>query len=387
MASTVNELLEELKNLVEAETETAKEQVDALKAKFYRMTERTPEDEASLKEILASYREERAKQAAETAAEMAANEAAKSAILARLKELAASETADVLSSLNEVRELQARWKEIGLVSAQRVQEFNKQYSQYLEQFYDLVKIDIELRDLDLRKNLEAKTKLVEEAVALAAEKSIVEANRRLQQLHEEWAKIGPVAREVREDLWEKFKAASTVINKAHQAYYEELHRQEEENLVRKQALIAKLREVKANTEDLTIKEWDAMAETIKGLQAEWRTIGFAPRKVNQAIYDEFRGEIDAFFEARKTTVKALRETARQKHQEYLERQAERERKHQEYLERQAARQAERDARAEQNKARAEERKRAEAEEAKRIAKMKPEDMWGAIADKWRVTKK
>lgn len=383
MTNTTKELLEELKGLVDQEVETAKEQIDALKAKFYRMDDRTPEDETALKEILAGYRAERQKMAAENAAKIEANEHAKSEILNRLKELAESETADVLQSLNEVRELQARWKEIGQVSAQRVQEYAKRYNQYLEQFYDLVKIDIELREMDLKKNLELKTKLIEEAEQLMKSQAIIEANRRLQELHEEWAKIGPVARDLREALWTRFKEASTAINKSHQAYFDALHKQEQECLEKKQALIAKVKELREQTVELTVKQWDALAEQVKALQAEWRTIGFAPRKYNQAIFEEFRQELDAFFQARKENVAALRQQAKQRHQEYLERQAERERKHQEYLQRQA----EREARAEERKARAEERKAQEAEEEKRIAKMKPNEMWSAIADKWKVTKK
>lgn len=383
MANTTKELLEELKVLASQDLETAKDQIEGLKAKFYRMDDRTPEDEAELKQILADYRAERQKQAEANAAQTEANEHNKSDILSRLKELAESETADVLGSLKEVRELQARWKEIGAVSAQRAAEYAKRYNQYLEQFYDLVKIDIELREMDLKKNLESKTHLIEEAERLTQSKSVVEANRRLQQLHEEWAKIGPVAREIREEIWNRFKTASTAINKAHQAYFDELHAAEQQNLERKQALIAKIKELAENAKELTIKQWDELAEQVKGLQAEWRTIGFAPRKNNQAIFDEFRAEIDAFFQARKEAVATLRAEAKQRHQEYLERQAERERKHEEYLQRQA----EREARAEERKAREEEHKARQAEEDKRIAKMKPSEMWDAIADKWKVTKK
>ena len=381
--TTTKELLEELKTLVGQDIETTRESIEALKAKFYRMDDRTPEDETELKDLLAGYRAERQKQAEQNAAQIETNEHAKSEILTRLKELAESETADVLGSLKEVRELQAKWKEIGTVSAQRAGEYAKRYNQYLEQFYDLVKIDIELREMDLKKNLEAKTKLIKEAEKLTESKAVIEANRRLQELHDEWAKIGPVPREFREELWERFKNASTTINKAHQAYFDTLHAAEQQNLERKQALIDRLKEQMESAKDLSIKQWDELAEQVKAMQAEWRTIGYAPKKYNQSIFNEFRGLMDSFFDTRKEAVKALRAEFKQRHEEYLQRQAEREKHHEEYLQRVA----EREAREKERQARAEERKAAAVEEEKRIAKMKPNEMWEAIADKWKVTKK
>ena len=142
-----------------------------------------------------------------------------------------------MGNLQKMRDLQAEWKTIGQVPPTNAQEIWKLYQQYQEQFYDLVKINIELRDLDFKKNLEMKTLLCEAAEKLQENPSVVEASRALQQLHDEWAEIGPVARELREDLWNRFKAASTIINKKHQAYFDQLHAQEAENLAKKRILI------------------------------------------------------------------------------------------------------------------------------------------------------
>lgn len=153
--------------------------------------------------------------------------------------------------------------------------------------------------------------LCEAAERLQNNENIVEANRALQQLHEEWAEIGPVARELREQLWERFKAASTLINKKHQAYFDELHAKEQANLEKKQAIVEQLREINApvvNNEPLTTKQWDELTEKIQGLQNEWRTIGFAPKKFNQSVYEEYRAECDRFFHAKTAHFKEVRDT-------------------------------------------------------------------------------
>lgn len=375
-------LIDELEALLNEDIESIKDQVESIKTRFY-SSERLAEEEEKFKALLVTYREKKAVITEKLASELKANLARKEAIVAELKKLADAATADVMGDLQKVRDLQAEWKEIGAVPAEKVAQLNKDYSTALEQFYDLVRINFELRDHDLKRNLELKTAIIEKAVALQANKSVIEANRMLQKLHEEWAEVGPVARELREEIWTKFKEASTIINKKHQEYFDALHQKEQENLEKKQALIARLKELVAGTEERTNKEWDALAEKVQALQAEWKTIGFAPRKFNQSIYDEFRAEIDAFFNTRREAVKANREAAKQRHQEYLERQAERERKHAEWEQRQA----ERAERAKEHAERAKERAAAEAAEAKRIAKMKPTEMWEAIADKWKVTKK
>lgn len=243
MANEKQELIEELKTLLaEQNVMEIKEQVENLKTRFYR-DERTEEEEAAFKTLLEDYRKRRAEVAKKVEAEQAQNLLRKENILEQMKALAESETADVMTNLQKVRDLQAEWKTIGQVPVTKAQEVWKRYNQYQEQFYDLVKINIELRDLDFKKNLEMKTLLCEAAEKLMEHPSIVEASRALQQLHDEWAEIGPVARELREDLWNRFKEASTTINKKHQAYFDDLHRKEQENLEKKQAIIEALKQI------------------------------------------------------------------------------------------------------------------------------------------------
>ena len=330
MASTRQEIIEELKQLLlTQDVAEIKDQVDHLKTQFYSIESEEAEDE--FKALLTEYKTRRAEVAAVQAKEQAENLEKKQAILAEMKALVEGATADgVMANLQRMRDLQAEWKKIGPVSAEKTQEIRKAFQQYQEQFYDLVKINIELRDLDFKKNLELKTLLCEAAEKLQNSENIVEASRMLQQLHDEWAEIGPVARELRESLWERFKAASTVINKKHQAYFDELHRKEQENLERKQAIIDQLKAINeplVNGEPLSAKQWEELTAKVQELQAEWRKIGFAPKKHNQSIYEAYRAECDRFFATKKEFFVELRERRKireQKHKEYLERQAARE---------------------------------------------------------------
>lgn len=308
MANEKLTLVDELKSLLEQNVTEVKDQVDKIKNQFYRLYnhEEDADLEAQFKAMLADYKAKRAEALQAVEAEQAQNLLRKENIIAQMKEIAEAETADVMDNLKKVRDLQAEWKTIGAVPAPKTQEINKQYGLYLEKFYDLVKINIELRDLDFKKNLEMKTLLCEAAEKLAQNESIVEASRALQQLHDEWAEIGPVARELREDLWNRFKEASTIINKKHQAYFDELHAKEQENLEKKQAIIAKLKEI--STEGLkNSKQWDEATEKITALQAEWRSIGFAPKKYNQTVYEEFRKVCDEFFQKKTAYFKTLRD--------------------------------------------------------------------------------
>ena len=306
MANEKQELIDELKTLLaEQNVMEIKEQVENLKARFYR-DERTEEEEAAFKALLEDYRKRRAEVAKKVEADQAQNLLRKENILEQMKVLAESETADVMANLQKVRDLQAEWKTIGPVPVTKAQEVWKRYNQYQEQFYDLVKINIELRDLDFKKNLEMKTLLCEAAEKLMDNPSIVEASRALQQLHDEWAEIGPVARELREDLWNRFKEASTVINKKHQAYFDDLHKKEQENLTKKQAIIEALKQIDVEAIKSN-KAWDEATERIQAMQNEWRTIGFAPKKHNQAIYDEYRTLCDNFFKAKTAFYKSLRD--------------------------------------------------------------------------------
>ena len=324
------EIIAELKQLLETEDIMAiKDQVDHLKTRFY--TEESEELEEEFKALLADYKAKRAEVAAAQAQEQAENLARKQAILKEMQSMVEGANADgVMANLQRMRELQADWKTIGNVAPEKTQEIRKAYQQCQEQFYDLVKINIELRDLDFKKNLELKTLLCEAAERLQNNENIVEASRMLQQLHDEWAEIGPVARELREDLWTRFKTASTVINKKHQAYFEELHHKEQENLERKQAIIDQLKgllEPIINGEPMTAKRWEELTEQVQALQNEWRTIGFAPKKHNQSIYEAYRAECDRFFQTKAEFFRELREQRKlreQRHKEYLERQKARE---------------------------------------------------------------
>ena len=341
MAQNREQLVEELKALLEQDVASIKEQVDRIKTQFY--SEESEELEEEFKELLAQYKAKRAEVAAEEAKEQAENLARKQAILDVMRQMVEGANAEgVMANLQRMRELQAEWKTIGPVPATHTQEVRKAYQQYQEQFYDLVKINIELRDLDFKKNLELKTLLCEAAERLQNNENIVEASRALQQLHDEWAEIGPVAREFREEIWNRFKSASTIINRKHQAYFDQLHAREQENLERKRAIIEALKAINepiVNGEPLTAKQWEELAAKVQELQTAWKKIGFAPKKYNQSIYDEYRAECDRFFNTRSEYFRELRE-----------RRKERERKHKEYLERQKAREERKREREEQRAA-------------------------------------
>ena len=325
-------LVDELRSLLEQDVNEVKERVEQIKSQFYRiyhqeleaakakaeeaalaageaLTEWMPDVDAAeqqMRELLNAYKQKRQEQARQHEEEMAQNLLRKENILASMKEMAQADTADVMGNLQKMRDLQAEWKTIGQVPAPKAQDIWKQYQQYQEQFYDLVKINIELRDLDFKKNLEMKTLLCEAAEKLQENDSIVEANRALQQLHEQWAEIGPVARELREEIWNRFKAASTIINKKHQAYFDELHQKEQENLEKKEALLERLRAIdieclKSN------RQWDEAQQEVLAVQTEWRSIGFAPKKQNQTIYDEYRTLTGNFFKARTAYYREMRD--------------------------------------------------------------------------------
>lgn len=332
MANEKQSLVDELKALLEQNVTEVKDQVEDLKNKFYRQYHEeqavlkkaaeqaaeaagevlenwqpvVDEVENEFRQLLAQYKEKRAEVQKQIEADMAQNLLRKENIISQMKEMAEAETADVMDNLKKMKDLQAEWKTIGPVPAPKAQEIWKQYQQFQEQFYDLVKINIELRDLDFKKNLEMKTLLCEAAEKLKENPNVVEASRALQQLHDEWAEIGPVARELREDLWNRFKEASSIINKKHQAYFDELHGKEQENLEKKTAIIDQLKEIDIEAIKSN-KQWDAMTEKIQALQNEWRTIGFAPKKHNQHIYEEYRALCDKFFKAKTAFYKNMRD--------------------------------------------------------------------------------
>lgn len=226
-------------------------------------------------------------------------------ILERIQQLA-STPEEANKNFDEFKALQNEWKEIKAVPAERATELWKNYQLYVEQYYDLLKLGHELRDYDFKKNLEIKSRLIEQAEALAENPDVLQAFNQLQALHQEWKETGPVAKEIREDVWAKFKEASTVINKKHQAYFDAIKAREEENLAKKTALCEQLETFE--TEGLkTFADWDAITQKIKDLQAEWKTIGFAPQKMNTAIFERFRQGCDAFFEKKTAFFKDLKE--------------------------------------------------------------------------------
>ena len=226
-------------------------------------------------------------------------------ILERIQQLA-STPEEANKNFDEFKALQTEWKEIKAVPAERATELWKNYQLYIEQYYDLLKLGHELRDYDFKKNLETKMRLIQQAEALAENPDILQAFNQLQTLHQEWKETGPVAKEIREDVWAKFKEASTIINKKHQAYFDALKAREEENLTKKTALCEKLEAFE--TEGLkTFADWDGITQKIKELQAEWKTIGFAPQKMNTAIFERFRQGCDAFFEKKNAFFKGLKD--------------------------------------------------------------------------------
>ena len=251
------------------------------------------EIERGFKEIYNTYRKERAEYNRQLEKERENNLALKEAVIADLKALLEKQE-DVNATFPEFREIQNRWRAVGPVPAQNYRNINETYQLYVEQFYDMVKINRELRDLDFKKNLEAKEEFCVQAEKLAESSNVVEAFRELQKLHEQWKEYGPVAKEFREQIWDRFKAATAVINKKYQGFFEGLKEQQAENLAKKTVLCEKVEEI-AEREVANSNEWNAFSKEIEDIQKEWKTIGFASKKDNQKIYDRFRAACDKFY--------------------------------------------------------------------------------------------
>ena len=251
------------------------------------------EIENGFKAYYNTYKKERAEYNARQEKEREENLVKKEAVIADLKALLEKQE-DVNATFPAFREIQDRWRAIGPVPVQNYRNINDTYQLYVEQFYDMVKINRELRDLDFKKNLEAKEKFCEMAEKLAGNENIVEAFKELQKLHEQWKEYGPVAKQFREDIWDRFKAATAVINKKYQAYFEGLKEQQTENLAAKTALCEKVEEI-AGREINNSADWNALSKEIEEIQKQWRAIGFATRKENQKIYDRFRAACDKFY--------------------------------------------------------------------------------------------
>ena len=251
------------------------------------------EIERGFKSLYNKYKVERAEYNKVLEKEREDNLAAKEAVIADLKVLIEKQE-DVNATFPEFREIQNRWRAIGAVPVQSYRNINETYQLYVEQFYDMVKINRELRDLDFKKNLEVKEELCQAAEKLAESDDVVAAFRELQKLHEQWKEYGPVAREYREAIWDRFKATTAVINKKYQAFFEGIKQQQTDNLVKKTALCEKVEEIAAR-EVNSSNEWNAFSKEIEDVQKEWKQIGFASKKDNQKIYDRFRAACDSFY--------------------------------------------------------------------------------------------
>ena len=262
--------------------------------------------EAAFKGVYANYKKERAEYNRQQDALREENLVLKQAVIDDLKALVEKQE-DVNSTFPAFRELQNRWKSIGPVPASKFRDLNDNYQYNVEKFYDMVKINRDLRDLDFKKNLEAKQKFCEFAENLSENDNVVEAFRELQKLHEQWKEFGPVAKEFRDSIWERFKAATSVINKKYQAYFEDQKEKQQENLEEKTKL-CEMTEAIASKEVKSSNEWNTLSAEIEEIQKKWRTIGFATRKENQKIYDRFRAACDKFFERKREYYAQFKDT-------------------------------------------------------------------------------
>ena len=321
------EVLERVKEIARNEDKPDKDEVEHLKSSFYRfhIAEREkrqkdyleaggdPEkyqilpddDEETFKAEMQIIKEKRAKAFQEQEAEKQANLRRKLEIIEKIKAMATSPE-EANKNYNEFKELQKEFKEIKSVPPEKANEVWRNYQLYVEQFYDLLNLNREAREYDFKKNLEAKTKLCEEAEALDKVPDVVSAFHQLQELHAQYREIGPVAKDLREQIWARFKAASTVINRKHQQHFEELRAKEEENLAKKTELCEKV-EALAKEENKGIGDWEKHSKAIIALQQEWKTIGFAPQKMNVKIFERFRAACDDFFSRKSEFFKQLKQ--------------------------------------------------------------------------------
>lgn len=263
-------------------------------------------DEETFKAGMNTLKERRAQQAAALEAEKQENLTRKLAIIDRIK-LMIEDAEGVEKFYDEFKTLQAEWKEIQLVPAERATELWKNYQLYVEKFYDLLRLEFEFRAYDFKKNLEVKTRLCEKAEALAEMEDPIAASRQLQPLHDEWRETGPVAKELREELWLRFKAASTIVNKRHQDHFLAIKEKEEANLAAKTTLCEKA-EALDTTALNTNAQWEEMTAQVLEMQNNWKQIGYTPRKVNAQIFERFRTACDKFFQAKAEHFRNLRET-------------------------------------------------------------------------------
>ena len=326
--TTKKEVLDRVKEIAHGEEAPQKEEVEYLKTAFYKLhiAEReaqlkeyidgggdpeayqiTPdEDEEVFKAEMGVIKERRQQIFREQEAEKEENLKKKQAIIEKIKAMVTSPE-EASKTYQEFKALQQEWREIKAVPAESANELWRNYQLYVEQFYDLLKLNSEARELDFKKNLEAKTRLCEAAEKLADETDVISAFHQLQQLHQEYREIGPVSKELREEIWQRFKAASTVINKRHQQHFEDLRTREEDNLVKKTALCEKVEAINGE-ENKGSGDWERHTQEIIAIQAEWKTIGFAPQKMNVKIFERFRAACDDFFARKAEYFKTLKDS-------------------------------------------------------------------------------
>ncbi|MBR0276113.1 MAG: DUF349 domain-containing protein [Prevotella sp.] len=322
------EVLDRVKEVAHGEEAPQKEEVEYLKTAFYKL--HIAEREAQLKEYLDAggdpetyqvmpdedeevfkaemgvIKERRQQLFREMEAEKEENLKKKLAIIEKIKAMVTSPE-EANKSYQEFKALQAEWKEIKNVPAEQANELWRNYQLYVEQFYDLLKLNSEAREYDFKKNLELKTRLCEAAEKLADEEDVISAFHQLQKLHQEYRETGPVSKELREEVWQRFKAASTIINKRHQQHFEALRAREEENLAKKTQLCEKVEAIAAE-ENKGSSDWERHTQEIIAIQQEWKTIGFAPQKMNVKIFERFRAACDDFFTRKADHFKSLKDT-------------------------------------------------------------------------------
>ena len=324
--ATKQEVLERVKEIARSAEAPNKEELDHLKTTFYKihLAERDaqtkeylekggdpekfvllPDDtEEAFKAEMQIIKEKRAKIFLEQEEEKQENLAKKLEIIEKIKAMATSPE-EANQSYNDFKALQQEWKDIKAVPADKANELWRNYQLYGEQFYDLLKLNSEAREYDFKKNLEAKTALCEAAEKLDEEEDVISAFHQLQDLHQQYREIGPVAKELREQIWSRFKAASTVINKKHQQYFEDIRAKEERNLELKTALCEKLEAIDLDAIK-TAAQWEATTKEVIAMQQEWREIGFAPQKMNVKIFERFRTINDVFFSKKAEFFKELK---------------------------------------------------------------------------------
>jgi hypothetical protein len=325
---TKKEVLDRVKEIAHGEEAPQKDEVDYLKTAFYKLhiAEReaklkeyidgggdpeqyqiTPdEDEEVFKAEMGIIKERRQQLFREQEAEKEENLKKKLEIIEKIKAMVTSPE-EANKTFQEFKALQQEWRDIKAVPAEKANELWRNYQLYVEQFYDLLKLNSEAREYDFKKNLELKTKLCEAAEKLAEETDVISAFHQLQKLHQEYREIGPVNKDLREEIWTRFKNASTVINKRHQQHFEAIRAREEENLQKKTELCEKVEAIAAE-ENKGSGDWERRTKEIIELQSEWKTIGFAPQKMNVKIFERFRAACDDFFGRKAEYFKSLKDT-------------------------------------------------------------------------------